>query len=56
MYRFTADMRFIRFLEKMARPANATLDAMAVVKPNQVKDSSVADASATPAMMGSSAR
>lgn len=42
-------MRFMRFLEKMARPANAALEAMAVVNPIQVKESSVAEARATPA-------
>lgn len=50
------DIRFMRFLEKMARPAKAALDAIAVEKPSQVKESSVAEARATPAMMGMRAR
>ena len=56
MYRFSGPMRLMSFFEKMARAENATLDAMAVLNPSQLKDNSVADASATPPMMGSSAR
>ena len=40
----------------MARAEKATLDAIAVEKPSQEKDSSVADARATPPMMGRRAR
>ena len=49
-------MRHMSFFEKIGARENATLDAMAVLNPSQLKDSSVADASATPPMIGSSAR
>ena len=56
LYRLSGLMRAMSFFEKMARAENATLDAMAVLNPSQLKDRSVADASATPPMIGSSAR
>tara|TARA_B110000902_G_C14136324_1_gene524004 strand:+ start:821 stop:985 length:165 start_codon:yes stop_codon:yes gene_type:complete len=49
-------MRCMSFFEKMARALNATLLAMAVEKPSHEKDSSVAEANATPPIMGSSAK
>ena len=55
LYRFSGLIFAMSFLLKMALAENATLEAIAVLKPSHVKDSSVADASATPPMMGTSA-
>ena len=46
LYRLSGLILLISFLLKMARAEKATLDAMAVENPSQVKDSSVADANA----------
>ena len=43
-------------LDQMERAAKAALEIMAVEKPSHEKESSCADASATPAMMGSMER
>jgi len=45
-------MLFIAFLLQTARNPNVKLDTMAEMKPYQLKESSAADAIATPAMIG----
>jgi len=52
LYKLSGDILLMSFLEKMARAEKATLELIAVKKPNQVKESSVAEAMATPTITG----
>ena len=55
LYRFRGDMRDMSFFEKMALALKATLEAIAVLNPSHENESSVAEAKATPPMIGNSA-